>query len=207
MELTQEKYLELENRMKELESENKKLTENISNQNSYITKLEDQVKKAQEDSSRKSTPASNTLDPKLEKIYQHAEKSFLREVVSEAEQAIIAQLGLPVYEAIKPDFKAFLDKNLNSTNAELNYILSAFDLVLGRAYKNKEHAVHKVGMDPKQVTPPTTPNQNKPTQRVGVMTPNDNQSGILGTQNPAGQTAQPKSIREAWNMRFGVGKK
>lgn len=201
MELTQAQIEELQiqaAKAAQLEKEVETLKKNASEQNSYITKLEQSKQKAQEEDPKKGAPASLQLDPKLDRIFQHAERSFLRELTKEAEAALILQVGQAVYDAVKTDFEDFLNKNLKTSNAELSYVLSAFDLVLGRAIKNKEHAVHKAfSVDPTKQTQPIN-NQRTPNQKVSTMTPDDRVAGQLGNPNPNTQGETPRNTREAW---------
>lgn len=201
MELTQAQIEELQiqaAKAAQLEKEVETLKKNASEQNSYITKLEQSKQKAQEEDPKKGAPASLQLDPKLDRIFQHAERSFLRELTKEAEAALILQVGQAVYDAVKTDFEDFLNKNLKTSNAELSYVLSAFDLVLGRAIKNKEHAVHKAfSVDPTKQTQPIN-TQRTPNQKVSTMTPDDRVAGQLGNPNPNTQGETPRNTREAW---------
>jgi hypothetical protein len=200
---------QIKKELEALKEEKETLEKNQKEQNSYITKIESELKAYKE--KEKPTPqnpapqpSATNLDSHSKVVLEYAGKRFMQDVVDEASQGIILQVGQEVYEALKKDFKEFLDKNLTIDKADVKYILQSFNLVYGRAMTNKEHPIHQVfNKDPKKQTPP--PGQVTQ-QRVGVMTNEDKQAGILGNPNPNANPDKPKSTREAWNMRFGGGK-
>lgn len=175
----------------ELETEITKLKSQISNQNSYITKLE------KGEIAGKGLAAQPTqtggLDPATKR---YLEKTMIKDTIAEARQNIVSQVGEEVYKAVEPDFKAWLDKNLKITNCTTEFVEDAFNLVYGRCLRNKEHAVHKaLGKDtPPVVTP--NPTQVTPNPQVlntpPVITPRD---GALPTNLPP-VNSQPKSKKD-----------
>src|SRR5699024_9664596 len=111
------------------QAEIKKLNENISRQNSYITKLE--AKANSNDSVQKSNP---TLDTRFDPTVQaYLEKNMKRDAIEEAKAVIKQEITPEMYNAVDPDFMAFLDKNLKKENCTTAYIVDAFSLVMGRA--------------------------------------------------------------------------
>lgn len=142
----------------------------ITNQNSYITKLETQLKET-------SKPATQSGVDEITAKY--LEKNMRRDVIAEAEKQILSEVDPKVYEAVKPDFMEFLEKSMKKENTTVEFAVDAFSLVLGRCYRIKGHAVNNIG---KGTTPTTTP-----TQQTTIGT-NSNQvqnvQNILSNQPP-----------------------
>lgn len=170
----------------------------IANQNSYITKLENQLKET-------SKPATQSGVDDITAKY--LEKNMRRDVIAEAEKQILSEVDPKVYEAVKPDFMEFLEKNMEKKNTTVEFVVDAFSLVLGRCYRIKDHEVNKVG---KAVTPTSTPTsqttissnsnqvqnvQNILSKQPPIMTANDSSagSGLPGTQGNS-----IKSTRDAF---------
>ena len=143
------------------QAEIKKLNENISRQNSYITKLE--AKANSNDSVQKSNPTvDNTrFDPTVQ---AYLEKNMKRDAIEEAKAVIKQEITPEMYNAVEPDFMAFLDKNLKKENCTTAYIVDAFSLVMGRALRNKEHTINKIGKG--TTTPHATPTANTNSSEV-----------------------------------------
>ena len=157
----------------------------IKEQNSYITKLETQLKTSA------AAPAVAGLDSVTQK---YLEKNMRNDVIREATQRIIESFGEDIFKAVKPDWDAFLEGKMLKENTTPEFATDAFNLVLGRCFSDKNHAVHKVG---KTTNPTGTPAQASTTNGqavaevqhilVGqppVMTGNDTgaASGLPGTQ-------------------------
>lgn len=134
---------QVEDLQKELATERKK----ISDQNSYITKLEAQAKNPQPGAAVPST------DPNIQ---AYIEKKMREDVMTQATTAIKADVTPEVYQAVEPDFLEFLDKNMRKENVRVDYIVDAFALVWGRCMRKKDHAIHQV----KTATPGGTTNPN-----------------------------------------------
>lgn len=145
---------QVEDLKKELTTERKK----VSDQNSYITKLEQQAKQT----TPTATSNVNSADPTIQ---AYIEKKMREDILGQAVTQIKQEFTEAEYKAIEPDFMNFLDKNMKKENVRLEYILDAFALIMGRALRNKEHEIHKV----KTVTPggtTTEQNLNKVVQSV-----------------------------------------
>lgn len=178
----------------------------IGDQNSYITKLETQLK----DTSKSASPTG--VDSVTAK---YLEKNMRRDVIADAEKQILAEVSPQVYEAIKPDFMGFLDKNMKKENTTVEYVVDAFSLVLGRCMRVKDHAVNKVGKADNPISTPT-PNtvigtnsnqvkdvQNILAQQPPVMTGQDTNAG---TGLPGTQGVPIKNTRDAFSKlkdKFG----
>ena len=119
----------------------------IKDQNSYITKLENQLK---------ATPQPSAPNGTNDVTMKYLEKNMRRDVIAEAEQQILASISPEVYAAVKPDYMDFLDKKMTREYTTVEYAVDAFALVLGRCMSNKDHAVNKIG---KAAPPGDTPKQ------------------------------------------------
>lgn len=174
------------------QAEIKKLNENISRQNSYITKLE--AKANSNDSVQKSNP---TLDTRFDPTVQaYLEKNMKRDAIEEAKAVIKQEITPEMYNAVEPDFMAFLDKNLKKENCTTAYIVDAFSLVMGRALRNKEHPINKIGKG--TATPPATPTATTNSSEVQTV-----QNTILNTTTPP--VMSNKDVGAASGMPNGNG--
>lgn len=154
---------ELQNELNEERAKNARLEQNIKNQNSYITKLENQRGAAAAPASG-STPSTAQLDPTLQK---YLEDQMRNDITAKGITQIKSEIPEEEYLAIEPDFLEFLNKNMNKTNISVGYVLDAFSLVYGRAKRDKNHAINTVGAKG------TTPSATAPAIDVGT-----NQEGI-----------------------------
>lgn len=121
----------------------------VSDQNSYITKLETQLRE-QKATGNPGAPAKGGDD--ITQAY--IRKKMREEVIANATAVIVAAYGQDVFNAVKPDFDAFLEANMKPENTRDDYVIDAFNLVYGRCYAKKDHPVHQVG---KTVNPNGTP--------------------------------------------------
>lgn len=109
-----------------------------SDQNSYITKLETQLKEL------KAKPEGSTSTGD-EYTQAYLRRKMREEVIAKATEMIISSVGQEIFLAVKPDFDAFLEKNLKPENTKEDYVVDAFNLVYGRCFAKKDHPVHQVG--------------------------------------------------------------
>ena len=176
-------------------ADNKQLKENISRQNSYITKLENKTNSTNIESAQKST--SPTVDTRFDPAVQaYLEKNMKRDAIEEAKIIIKSEITDEMFKAVEPDFNAFLEKNLKKENCTSAYIVDAFSLVMGRALRNKEHPINKIGKG--TATPPATP------------TPTTNSSNVQSVQNTILNNTTPpvmtnKDVGAASGMPAGNG--
>ena len=176
-------------------ADNKQLKENISRQNSYITKLENKTNSTNIESAQKST--SPTVDTRFDPAVQaYLEKNMKRDAIEEAKIIIKSEITEEMFKAVEPDFNAFLEKNLKKENCTSAYIVDAFSLVMGRALRNKEHPINKIGKG--TATPPATP------------TPTTNSSNVQSVQNTILNNTTPpvmtnKDVGAASGMPAGNG--
>ena len=175
-------------------ADNKQLKENISKQNSYITKLENKANSNIESAQKSAAPTADTrFDPVVQ---AYLEKNMKRDAIEEAKTMIKTEITDEMYKAVEPDFMAFLEKNLKKENCTTAYIVDAFSLVMGRALRNKEHAINKIGKG--MATPPATP------------TPTTNSSNVQSVQNTILNNTTPpvmtnKDVGAASGMPAGNG--
>ena len=157
-------------------------TKMVADQNSYITKLETQLKEKQ-------TATSSTQPARDDITTQYLMKKMREDVVNEAIKVIVAAVGKEIYDAVSSDFLGFLDKNLTPERTTVEYVVDAFNLVYGRCFARKDHPVHQVG---KTATNPSgTPTNTPGTNGAQVAAVNNiiaNQPPVMtGTDTSAGQ--------------------
>jgi hypothetical protein len=160
---------ELEQALNEERAKNARLEENIRNQNSYITKLEQQRGNAAQASQAGQAPATAALDPTLQK---YLEEQMRNDITSKAIAQIKSEVTTEEYAAVEADFLDFLNRNMNKGNTSINFVLDAFSLVYGRAKRLKDHAINNIGAKG------TTPSSTAPEVNVGT-----NTSGIDAVNN------------------------
>ena len=171
----------------------KQLNDNISKQNSYITKLE--ARNNSSETAQKST--GSTVDTRFDPAVQaYLEKNMKRDAIEEAKGIIKSEITEEMFKAVEPDFNAFLEKNLKKENCTSAYIVDAFSLVMGRALRNKEHAINKIGKG--TATPPATPTPTTNSSQVQAV-----QNTILNNTTPPVMTN--KDVGAASGMPAGNG--
>lgn len=138
----------------------------IKDQNSYITKLENQLK-----STAAAQPDTKATPSGMDSVtYKYLEQKMREDIISSAERTIVASIDQPMFEAVKPDWLEFLKANMDTAHTTVEYAVDAFNLVLGRCLRNKDHAVNNLG---KGTTPNPTPTpQTAGTNAQGVQTVN-----------------------------------
>ena len=114
-----------------LQSEKSK---NESNQNSYITKLENEVKGLKDTLEGISKTAANPqLDPSVVKYFK---EQMVKDVKARAFAQITEKVGEETFKQLKQELEDFLTTTLNSDNTHEGYIVDAFNLIYGRAITN-----------------------------------------------------------------------
>lgn len=175
-------------------ADNKQLKENISRQNSYITKLENKNSNNIESAQKSTNPTVDTrFDPAVQ---AYLEKNMKRDAIEEAKVTIKSEITDEMYKAVEPDFIAFLEKNLKKENCTPAYIVDAFSLVMGRALRNKEHPINKIGKG--TTTPSATPTQTTNSPNVQAV-----QNTILNNTTPP--VMSNKDVGAASGMPTGNG--
>ena len=110
----------------------------ISDQNSYITKLTNQLKEPKAAGNPGTSPAADSITT------EYIRKKMREEVIAKATSYIVDAVGQQVFDAVKPDFDAFLEKNMKPENTTEAYAIDSFNLVYGRCLTKKDHPVHAV---------------------------------------------------------------
>lgn len=174
----------------------------IKDQNSYITKLETQLKAKPSSENPEAIAGMNKV------TYAYLEAKMKEDIITKATAAIKVNIAEPYFVAVEKDWLEFLNKNMDQAHTTVEYATDAFNLVLGRCMANKDHAVNQIG---KTQTPNGTPSNqvsagtnaqgvqdvnNIIRQTPPVMSPNDvnAQSGI-----PTPQPNQIKNTRNAFD--------
>ena len=125
----------------------------IKDQNSYITKLEAQLKAPKQQDNQ-----PNSMD---KVAFQYLEQKMKEDVIGTAEKTILESIDAKMYEAVKPDWLEFLKANMDTAHTTVDYAIDAFNLVLGRCLRIKDHAVNNIGKG-------TTPNPTPIVQQAGT---------------------------------------
>lgn len=154
----QAKLEETTNELNRLKGENDKLSKNQSEQNAYITKLEEiknglsaQVNNIQEAANK---PA---LDPNITAYFK---KKYVQEFANEGKAAIIANDTMNAFPLLEKELDTFLKQFMNEGNASVKFILDSYSLILGRAIADPEHPINKKkdeGVKDETVQPEPTP--------------------------------------------------
>lgn len=158
----------------------------ISDQNSYITKLETQLK----DTSKQPTDSAPAGVDKV--TYAYLERKMKEDVISSAEKQIKAVISEPMFNAVEKDWREFLDANMTIKVTTVEYATDAFNLVLGRCLAKKDHPVNQLGKG-------TTPNPTPVTQP----TAGTNAQGVQDVNNIIRQTPPTMSNNDV-NAQSGI---
>ncbi len=141
------------------EKTNKTLEANQSNQNSYITKLEETKSALTEQiNSIKSTANSPALDPNITAYFK---KKYVEDFEKDGIAEIISRDTKGVFPKVEAELRSFLKAHMTENNASLKFVLDAYSLVLGRAYADPEHEIHKVDEPTPTEGEPTEPPADK----------------------------------------------
>ena len=183
----------------------------INDQNKYIGQLETQLK----------STSNNSVNKTDDVTMAYLKKNMRRDVIAEAVIEIKKDVSEEVYNAVEPDFLAFLDKAMKDENTTVAFCTDAFSLVLGKCLRKKDHPVNQIGKgtNPQVATPNQTVNTNGQIlegvnsilqKQPPVITDKDQASGsATGLPNTG---TQVKNTREAFSSlknRFannGAGK-
>ncbi len=173
-------------KIQELETELTTERKKVSDQNSYITKLEAQV-------NNKPNEGGSGQDPIIQ---AYIERKMREDVLAQAVSLIKSEVSNEEYKAIEPDFLDFLEKNMKKANTKVEYIMDAFSLVWGRCLRKKDHPIHKV----KAATPSGTTPQGKTDQTSGNVPPIVTQPPGI-TDGDGGSTPPPSTETRIANTK------
>lgn len=130
--------------------------ENIKKQNQYITKLEGQRGGAAPTPAPEAPKA--TAQQGHKDVYQRFIEDQMREkALDKAIAYIKSHVSEEEYKAIEPDFLAFIQQNMTVQNTTQEFIVDAFNLVMGRARMVKDHAINQIGKGSTPAATPTPP--------------------------------------------------
>lgn len=142
VEEVQAKLAETETLLTQEVEKNKKLEGNQSNQNAYITKLEETKTSLQSSLDAIKIAADKpSLDPAITTYFK---KKYTEDFANEGKANIRSNVGEDIFNILEPELNAFLKTSMTETNASIKFVIDAFNLLLGRAYSNPEHAIHKL---------------------------------------------------------------
>jgi parvulin-like peptidyl-prolyl isomerase len=113
------------------------LEENVKKQNQYITKLEQQNKEL-DGAIQEASHQMDHVD-----IRGYVLQSRAKDFRKEAEINIKRLYGEKVYEAMVPDWEAWLSEYLDVEKASTPFFEQSFQMAYGKALGIPEHAVHR----------------------------------------------------------------
>lgn len=182
----------------ELEAEREK----IRNQNSYITKLEEERNKLKETRKAAPTPppvsSGNNAQPSAAERY--AINKATQELIDDYQETLKEKYGEEVYNEFKEDFVAISRTNIKDPfNMPADLLQRAEQMAIGRAFGNEEKRVKIAGayviQEPNQKEPEPKgkevvldPGANK----IGTLNPSDKQN--LGAPNPNNPTNENRKM-------------
>ena len=144
-------------RSEALLKEKEQLEQNVKNQNSYITKLEQNVKKPEQQI------GGPTITDK--RLSEYLARNMKRDAIDEAFAVINQNVAPEIVECLKPEVLAMIDKTMTIDRTQPSYVIDAFNIIYGSAMTNKNHKIHQIGKAP-EPKPATAPAQPGPAQQV-----------------------------------------
>lgn len=175
---------------------------NQRQQNSYITKLEqerDALKAQIQTATTTLNEKPSAIDPALVKYFN---KKMTQEIKENATKMIISRVSLDVYNILKPELDAFLDAYMKESNQSEEYILDAFALIYGRAMSDPTHEINKPTTPPEPAAPPQqgmTASQRLQEMARQMTVPNISPTDVSSsTDLPGGSSrVEPRNTDEA----------
>lgn len=112
-----------------------------SNQNAYITKLEEKARSLESQTNNIKDAVSSVpqVDPEITKYFH---KQMRKEITEEAKSAIVNSVGQDKYNLLEKELNEFINKYMTTSNQSVNYIVDAFHLLLGKAYADPSHPMN-----------------------------------------------------------------
>jgi chromosome segregation ATPase len=135
------KIREQEDLIKAKDSTIASLESQRSNQNAYITKLEQKNQTLETNMNNVKNTVNNAKDFPPE-ITEYFQKKRREDYTEQAYSQIKANVGEETFELLKPEVDAFLNSYMTEQNVSVKYIIDAFHLLLGKAYANPSHAIN-----------------------------------------------------------------
>lgn len=190
---------ELENTIKAKDSTISSLESQRSNQNAYITKLEQKNQTLETNMNNVKAAANNTKEFPPEML-EYFQKKRREDYMEQAYNELRISVGDEVFNLLKPEVDTFLKAYMTDSNVSVKYITDAFHLLLGKAYADPNHAINKKNQAPVTPVTPAQPiidnkalaNQIAAMQNQGMT--NEDQS--MTTPNPV-QAPKAANTKEA----------
>lgn len=143
---------ELEDQIKSKDTTISSLESQRSNQNAYITKLEQKTQTLETNMNNVKAAANNTKEFPPEML-EYFQKKRREDYTEQAYAELRVSVGDEVFNLLKPEVDTFLKAYMTDSNVSVKYITDAFHLLLGKAYADPNHAINKRNATP--VTPVT----------------------------------------------------
>lgn len=150
------KITELEGQIKAKDSTISSLESQRSNQNAYITKLEQKNQTLETNMNTVKNTVNNQKDFPPE-ITEYFQKKRREDYTEQAYAQVKSSVGEEVFNLIKPEVDTFLSTYMNEKNVSVKYIIDAFHLILGKAYANPNHAINAKKNVATQIATPAEP--------------------------------------------------
>lgn len=192
---------ELEDRIKAKDSTISSLESQRSNQNAYITKLEAKARTLESNMENVKSAVSNTKEFPPE-VVEYFQKKRREDYTEQAYAQIKQTVSEDVFNILEPEVRAFCKAYMTEANVSVKYIVDAFHLLLGKAYSDPNHAIHRLKKveEPKAPTPSAveTPSRNEIANQIARM---QNQGMTNGDQQmmtpPPTEPVKVNNTREA----------
>lgn len=159
------KIAELEGQIKAKDSTISSLESQRSNQNAYITKLEQKSQTLENNLNNVKAAANNTKEFPPE-VVEYFQKKRREDYTEQAYNQIKLTVNEETFNILKPEVDAFLKAYMNEQNVSVKYIVDAFHLLLGKAYADPNHVINKKAFGP--ASPMPEPVQ-EPTNNVAMV--------------------------------------
>ena len=147
---------ELEGQIKAKDSTISSLESQRSNQNAYITKLEQKNQTLETNINNVKAAANNTKDFPPEML-EYFQKKRREDYTEQAYNELRITVGEEIFNLLKPEVDTFLKAYMTDSNVSVKYITDAFHLLLGKAYADKNHAINKRNQAPVTLVTPAQP--------------------------------------------------
>ena len=136
------KIKELEDSLKAKDTTISSLESQRSNQNAYITKLEQKNHTLESNIESVKNTVNNAKDFPPE-VVEYFQKKRREDYTEQAYAQIRQTVSEDVFNLLRPEVEAFLKAYMTESNVSVKYIVDAFHLLLGKAYSDPNHAIHK----------------------------------------------------------------
>jgi chromosome segregation ATPase len=150
------KIAELEGLVKAKDTTISSLESQRSNQNAYITKLEQKNQTLETNMNNVKNTVNNQKEFPPE-ITEYFQKKRREDYTEQAYSQVRSTIDEETFNLIKPEVDTFLNTYMNEANVSVKYIIDAFHLVLGKAYANPSHVINQKKNVAIQVAQPVNP--------------------------------------------------